>query len=80
MGIYKFNKENGKRVEKYDSNLATYLKIIQINERASIGFIYIDSKGILGHDQASISELCVDVPGEGWVTEEEQKQITIKAG
>jgi len=79
LKIYKFNKENGKKVEKYDSNLATYLKMIQTNEIANIGYMYIDPKGILGHHQAPISQLFV-VEGEGWVTGEDQKQINIKAG
>ena len=80
MKIYKFNKENGKKVEKYDSNLATYLKMIQTNEIANIGWMYIDPKGILGHHQAPIAQLFVVVQGEGWVTGEDQKRIDIKVG
>ncbi|MDY0944259.1 cupin domain-containing protein [Priestia megaterium] len=80
MKIYKLNKENGKKVEKYDSNLATYLKLVQTNEIANIGCMYIDPKGILGYHQAPVSQLFVVVQGEGWVTGEDQKQINIKAG
>ncbi|PEB64528.1 cupin [Priestia megaterium] len=80
MEIYKLNKENGKKVEKYDSSLATYLKLIQTNEIANIGCMYIEPKGILGHHQAPISQLFVVVQGEGWVTGEDQNQINIKAG
>ena len=80
MKIYKFNKESGKKVEKYDSNLATYLKMLQTNEIANIGCMYIEQKGILGHHQAPVSQLFVVVQGEGWVTGADQKQINIKAG
>jgi quercetin dioxygenase-like cupin family protein len=80
LKIYKFNKENGKKVEKYDSNLATYLKIIQTNEVANIGCMYIDSNGVLGHHQAPIAQLFVVIQGEGWVTGEDQKRIDIKVG
>ncbi|GAB1786344.1 cupin domain-containing protein [Priestia aryabhattai] len=80
MKIYKFNKKNGNKVEKYNSNLATYLKMIRTNEAANIGCMYIDPQGILGHHQAPIAQLFVVVQGEGWVTGEDQKQINIKAG
>jgi len=80
LEIYKFNKENGKKVEKYDSNLATYLKFIQTNEVANIGCMYIDPQGILGYHKAPIAQLFVVVQGEGWVTGEDKKRINIKVG
>lgn len=80
MKIYKFNKEDGKKVQKYNSNLATYLKFIQTNEVANIGCMYIDPQGILGHHEAPIAQLFVVVQGEGWVTGEDKKRINIKVG
>lgn len=80
MEIYKFNKEEGKKVEKYNSNLATYLKFIQTNEVANIGCMYIDPQGILGHHEAPIAQLFVVVQGEGWVTGKDKKRINIKVG
>lgn len=80
MKVYKFNKENGKKVEKYDSNLATYLNITQTNQVANIGCMYIEPNGILGHHQAPIPQLFIVVQGEGWVTGEDQERINIKVG
>jgi quercetin dioxygenase-like cupin family protein len=80
LKIYKFNKEDGKKVQKYNSNLATYLKFLQTNEVANIGCMYIDPQGMLGHHEAPIAQLFVVVQGEGWVTGEDKKRINIKVG
>ncbi|MFL0569978.1 cupin domain-containing protein [Priestia megaterium] len=80
MKIYKFSKEHGKKVEKYQSHLATYVKMSQTNEAAIIGFMYIDGEGTVGYHQAPISQLFIVVEGEGWVTGENQKRIPIKRG
>ncbi|MDC7769079.1 cupin domain-containing protein [Priestia megaterium] len=80
MKIYKFSKEHGKKVERYQSHLATYVKMIQTNEAATIGYMYIDGEGTVGHHQTPISQLFIVVDGEGWVTGEDQKRISIKSG
>ena len=80
MKIYKFSKENGKKVEKYQSHLATYVKIAQTNEAATIGYMYIEGEGTVGYHEAPIPQLFIVVEGEGWVTGENQKRIPIKRG
>ncbi len=80
MKIYKFSKEHSKKVEKYQSHLATYVKMARTNEAATIGYMYIEGEGTIGHHQAPISQLFIVVEGEGWVTGENQKRISIKRG
>ncbi|MFY2251658.1 cupin [Priestia megaterium] len=80
MKFYKFSKEHGKKVEKYQSHLATYVKMIQTNEAATIGYMYIDGEGTVGYHEAPIPQLFIVVEGEGWVTGEDQKRISIKHG
>jgi len=80
LKIYKFSKENGKKVEKYQSHLATYVKMIQTNGAATIGYMYIEGEGTVGYHEAPIPQLFIVVEGEGWVTGENQKRISIKRG
>jgi len=80
LKIYKFSKENGKKVEKYQSHLATYVKMVQTNEAATIGYMYIEGEGTVGYHEAPIPQLFIVVEGEGWVTGENQKRIPIKRG
>jgi quercetin dioxygenase-like cupin family protein len=80
LNIYKYSKENGKKVEKYQSHFATYVKMIQTKEAATIGYMYIDGEGTVGYHEAPLPQLFIVVEGEGWVTGEDQKQISIKSG
>ncbi|MGG0463806.1 cupin domain-containing protein [Priestia aryabhattai] len=80
MKIYKFSKEQGEKVEKYQSHLATYVKMAQANEAATIGCMYIDGEGTVGHHPAPIPQLFIVVEGEGWVTGGDQKRVSIKRG
>lgn len=79
MKIYKCNKEHGKKIEKYQSRFATYIKMAQTNE-AAIGYMYIEGEGTVGYHEAPIPQLFIVVEGEGWVTGENKKRIPIKRG
>jgi len=80
LKIYTCSKEQGKKVEKYQSHLATYVKMIQTNEAATIGYMYIDGEGTVGHHPAPIPQLFIVVEGKGWVTGGDQKRVSIKRG
>ncbi|KJL05943.1 MULTISPECIES: cupin domain-containing protein [Priestia] len=80
MKIYTCSKEQGKKVEKYQSHLATYVKMAQTNEAATIGYMYIEGEGTVGYHEAPIPQLFIVVEGEGWVTGKNQKRIPIKRG
>ncbi|RDZ13366.1 cupin [Priestia megaterium] len=80
MKIYRFSKEKGKKVERYQSHLATYVKMTQTTKAATIGYMYIDGEGTVGHHPAPIPQLFIVVEGEGWVTGENQKRVSIKNG
>ena len=80
MKIYKFSKEHGKKVERYQSHLATYVKMAQTKEAATIGCMYIEGEGTVGYHEAPIAQLFIVVEGEGWVTGEDQRRIPIKRG
>ncbi|MCM3251926.1 cupin domain-containing protein [Priestia aryabhattai] len=80
MKIYKFSKKHGEKVEKYQSHLATYVKMAQANEAATIGYMYIEGEGTVGYHEAPIAQLFIVVEGEGWVTGENRKRIPIRRG
>ncbi|MED4280432.1 cupin domain-containing protein [Priestia megaterium] len=82
MTTYKKKKyiKKSKCVEKYQSHLATYVKMAQIKEAATIGYMYIEGEGTLGYHEAPIPQLFIVVEGEGWVTGENQKRIPIRRG
>ena len=51
--------------------------MIQTNEAATIGYMYIDGEGTVGYHEAPIPQLFIVVEGEGWVTGEDQNEFRL---
>lgn len=51
--------------------------MIQTNEAATIGYMYIDGEGTVGHHPAPIPQLFIVVEGEGWVTGGDQNEYPL---
>ncbi|MBA2875446.1 cupin domain-containing protein [Thermaerobacillus caldiproteolyticus] len=80
MKIFRFDKEVGEKVKKYNSDLAIYTRIIKTSEPSVLGCMYIEPNGVVGYHEAPVSQLFLVVQGEGWVTGEDRKRIFVKRG
>ncbi|WJE17175.1 cupin [Halobacillus sp. ACCC02827] len=79
MEIYQFNKENGKKITKFDSNFIMN-RITHTQKSAHIGVMHLEKNGIIGYHQAVVPQLLLIVKGEGIVKGKEDSSITVKSG
>ncbi|MFJ7736318.1 cupin [Lysinibacillus sp. NPDC097287] len=79
MEFYKFSKDNGKMISKFNSDFVMS-RIIQINEAASIGCMHLDKKGIVGYHQAVVPQLLLILNGEGYVRGEKEEYFKVQSG
>ena len=54
MEFYKFDKNSGKKISKFNSNFIMS-RIIQTDKAAHIGCMHLDENGIVGYHQAVVS-------------------------
>ena len=80
MEIYRFDRDVGRPIEKYESSSIVYSPITRISDPSSVGFMYIEPKGIVGYHKAPTTQLFLVVQGKGWVRGEDETRIIIEAG
>jgi quercetin dioxygenase-like cupin family protein len=80
MKRFRFDKEIGFAINQYESDGAHFIKLLRTNQKTNIGFIQVEADGIVGYHQATVQQLFIAVEGEGWVTGEDRKRISIKSG
>lgn len=78
MQIFKFSKEEGHKISNFNSDSAFYSKLMKTEEPTNIGFIHIDKGGIVGYHKAPVPQIFIVVEGEGWVSGDDHKKITLK--
>lgn len=79
MKIYTFHQKQGTKITKFDSNFVMS-KIVQTNQEAYLGCMYLEEKDIIGYHQAVVPQLLLIVNGEGLVKGEQDQYVPIKAG
>lgn len=79
MEIYKFNKENGKSISKFNSNFFMS-RITETTKAAHIGCMYLDQNGMIGYHQAVVPQLLLIIDGEGYVRGQKEEYISVQAG
>ncbi|WLR42105.1 cupin domain-containing protein [Bacillus carboniphilus] len=79
MDIYQFNKEVGKKVEKFNSDFIMS-HIIQTQKPSRIGCMYLEKNGIIGYHEAVVPQLLLVVNGEGKVRGEKEEFVHVKNG
>lgn len=79
MEIYQFNKENGKKITKFDSDFIMN-RITHTQKSAHIGVMHLEESGIIGYHQAVVPQLLLIVRGEGIVRGKEGRSIPVKVG
>lgn len=79
MDFYRFTKEEGKKVTKFNSDFIMS-RIVTTDRPAQIGFMELEENGIIGFHQAVVPQLLLIINGEGWVRGKEATKFLVKAG
>jgi quercetin dioxygenase-like cupin family protein len=79
MEFYKFSKDSGKRISKFDSNFIMS-RVIQTDKATNIGCMHLDENGIVGYHQAVVPQLLVVITGEGYVRNDREEYFKVQSG
>ncbi|MDG5473487.1 cupin domain-containing protein [Jeotgalibacillus sp. ET6] len=79
MEIFTFKKENGKRIEAFDSNFVMS-RITKTSSHSMIGCMYLEENGVIGYHQAVTPQMLLIVKGEGEVRSNNGKYFPVKTG
>ncbi|MGF9824044.1 cupin domain-containing protein [Brevibacillus agri] len=80
MKRFRFDRQAGKEIERFDSVSAVFSRIVRTDEPVSIGCIHLQAGGVVGYHPAVCPQLFLVVSGEGWVRGEDDQRIPIQAG
>jgi quercetin dioxygenase-like cupin family protein len=79
MEFYKFSKDGGKQITKFNSDFVMS-RIIQTDKATHIGCMYLEENGIIGFHQAVVPQLLLILNGEGYVRGDKEEYIKVRAG
>lgn len=79
MEFYSFKKESGMKITKFDSDFVMS-RIVRTTHATHIGFMYLESKGIIGYHQATMPQLLLVLSGEGLVKGESEEYVKVEPG
>ena len=79
MQIYRFDRESGKHITKFDSDFVMS-RIIQTSENAHVGCMHLPVNGVVGYHEAVSPQLMVIVSGAGQVRSGHNSAVHVKAG
>ncbi|RDW20340.1 cupin [Oceanobacillus arenosus] len=79
MEFYKFNKESGNKISKFNSDFVMS-RIIQTNKPTNIGCMHLDQNGLVGYHQAAVPQLLLILNGEGYVRNEKDEYFKVQSG
>ncbi len=80
MKIFRFDRETGKNIDRYNSTGFTLTSVAHLLEEAMIQCAYLEPGGLIGYHQAAVPQLFLVVQGNGWVRGESPERIRIQAG
>ena len=80
MKLFRFGKDVGLPMERYQSSSIIYSQIAQISSPSSIGCMHIEPEGIVGLHEAPTPQLLLVVEGEGWIRRESEPSFPVKMG
>lgn len=79
MEFYKFNKDSGKKISKFNSDFIMS-RNIQTDKVANVGCMHLDENGIVGNHQAVVPQLLLILNGEGYVRNEKEEYFKVQPG
>jgi len=79
MEFYKFSKDSGKRISKFNSNFIMS-RVIQTDKATNIGCMHLEKNGIVGYHQAVVPQLLIVITGEGYVRNDKEQYFKVQSG
>lgn len=79
MKIYKFTKDSGKTITKFNSDFVM-TRVIQTEKPTHIGCMYLEENGVVGYHQAVVPQLLLILSGEGYVCGDNKEYTKIQTG
>ena len=80
MKIYRFDRETGKVIDRYNSSGFTLTRVAHLLEETMIQCAYLAPDGLIGYHQATVPQLFLVVQGEGWVRGQGLERTIIHSG
>jgi quercetin dioxygenase-like cupin family protein len=80
MKIFRFDRETGKIIDRYNSSGFTLTRVAHLLEETMIQTAYLEPNGLIGYHQATVPQLFLVVHGEGWAKGRDQERTPIQAG
>jgi quercetin dioxygenase-like cupin family protein len=80
MKIYRFDRDTGRQVDRYNSSGVTLSRMIHQFEEVVIHCAYLEPHGRIGYHQATVPQLFLVIQGDGWVRGEAPERTSIQAG
>ncbi|WP_394190035.1 cupin domain-containing protein [Paenisporosarcina quisquiliarum] len=79
MEFYKFSKDSGKSISKFNSNFIMS-HVVQTDKASNIGCMHLEANGVVGYHQAVVPQLLLVMNGEGYVRNDEMQNIKVQPG
>ncbi|HJF32317.1 MAG TPA: cupin [Sporosarcina psychrophila] len=79
MKLYRFDKEEGKKVAHFNSNFIMS-RLLKTEKTTQIGCMHLEANGIVGFHQAVVPQLILIVNGGGWVRGDDNLKVNITVG
>lgn len=79
MEFYKFDKNSGKKISKFNSDFVMS-RIIQTDKAANLGCMHLGENGIVGYHQAVVPQLLLVLNGEGSVRGKSEEYFKVESG
>lgn len=80
MRLYRFDREVGESIDRFDSTGFVISKIVRVLDGAIVNCAYLTPNGVIGFHQTTTDQLFVVLQGEGWVRGAEPERTPIQAG
>jgi len=80
MKIFRFDRETGKIIDRYNSSGLTLTSVAHLLEETMIQCAYLEPNGSIGYHQTTVPQLFLVVQGEGWVRGQSPERIQIQTG
>lgn len=79
MEFYRFDKETGKKISKFNSDFVMS-RIIQTEKVTNIGCMHLEAGSVIGYHQAVVPQILLIMVGEGYVRGEKDEYFKVQAG
>ncbi|MBX0352349.1 cupin [Bacillus toyonensis] len=79
MKFFDFSEKMGKQISAFQSNFIMS-KIVNHKGNVHIGAMHLQENGIIGYQEAVVSQLLLIMDGEGYVCGADKEKVKIRAG